>query len=346
LNDSQLDCLPCPGSTIEGKCKAFCPEGEGWVRGACVRCPDLCIECDSKSNCLKCVENSSLQNGSCFCFKGFQSSDGICDPAYFYFSFTEVKKKILKIRFTDEPLESLSQKDFSLNVDETSTRFELKQISKMVYFVLLDQNLELNETNDLVIFINKSPLISTENSQLHKYSASLIIQNNKVTEEDVSSVSQGLASFAMGSAATANPGSCWMLINTMQMISYLPFNSVPYTENLQDFSSSLSNYNILPNILSMTLDHESTSDPYQPAKYCNFKSSVFWVNFGTFFTVFVICLGILPFLYLGLHLNLTKRISFNLIQQYKFSFFIRFWLVAYIPVGIYSFIQLNSVIFT
>ena len=340
-----IDCIACPGYTVPNKCKSFCKSHQGWISGECIDCPELCVECSSSENCIQCSSNSSLKNEMCECNQGFIYSSSSCEASYFYLSFIKYRFMTFQLRFTDDLTESLETSDLSIYIYQTLTHFELSKISESTYLMIIDKNITLNESTKVLLFINKSPLYSISNSQLHSYSANLTLYSKRITNNDVSSASQTLAGVSVGTAVASNPASCWMLINTLQMVSYLPFNSIPYTGNLQEFASSIGEYNIIPNFLAFVIDPNSSSEPYQPAKDSGFETSVFWINFGKFFTVVLVGVVMIPVFYLGLHAPLLKNFCWNILRQYKFSFFLRFWLVAYIPVGIYSIVQIHAVYF-
>ena len=86
--------------------------------------------------------------------------------------------------------------------------------------------------------------------------------------------------------------------------------------------------------------------PYKEAKEYGITTSSFWINIGPTVTVFLGMLILWPFIWLLSKFDLGK-ITLKIIKilgNYRYSVFLRFLAQAYLDVGLFSFIQIKSVI--
>ena len=153
-------------------------------------------------------------------------------------------------------------------------------------------------------------------------------------------------STSIGSAILGSPSSAWALINTIQIIAYIPLSSNPLTTRLRAFKIGLGDFNIIPNAFEYIFSTDSTSEPYLEARNYGIDTSVFWINIGPSFTIFILALLLWPFVYLISKCKLGK-ISVKMLKilgNYKYSFFLRFWTQLYLDVGVFALVQLKSVI--
>ena len=159
---------------------------------------------------------------------------------------------------------------------------------------------------------------------------------------------QVIVSTSISLSIMSNPSAAWTLLNTIQMIQYIPLNSNPLTPGLQAFIKGLGQYNIMPNTFSYIFDSNATGPPYLQASNYGFTTSVFLINFGPDTFIFLLLLSLWPFILLISKIPCGK-ISMKMIKilgNYQYSFFLRFWTQAYLDIGIFAIIQLIAVSFT
>ena len=98
--------------------------------------------------------------------------------------------------------------------------------------------------------------------------------------------------------------------------------------------------------MAYAFGNNDTSVPYTEASNFGMDTSVFWVNMGKNITIFLGIVALWPFIYLLSLLKLGKvALKFgNILKNYKYSVFLRFWIQAYLDVGFFSLIQLKAVI--
>ncbi|OMJ72117.1 hypothetical protein SteCoe_29526 [Stentor coeruleus] len=324
--------------------------------GYCIQCPDLCSGCKSNYDCVSCIENASLKKKSCFCDKGFiKSSSSSCKEKYFTASISISSKNNIKIDFSESLDEQLIQDDFLLEIPNITFSFSL-YISNSSLYLLIPTFLENVPTNTkFALQIIKYKVFSTKDSQLKKYDFMGLlnkldiiildptIQNLALTTKAVSQIA---VSSSIGMAITSNPAAAWAMMNTIQLITYLPINDNSLTPGVREFCVSIGEYNLVPSPMYDIFNGNSSSEPYSEAKIYGFKTSVFWINFGPTAVTFLAFFTLLPFLCLISKTKIgTIAMKFDkILSNYKYGFFIRFWIQAYLDVGFFSLIQLKSTI--
>ena len=74
LVDGLCECID--GYTIIGK---ICAKCETYIEdGICMKCPNLCLTCNAKDSCQKCIEDSTLHDGVCECDEKLIEVEGNC----------------------------------------------------------------------------------------------------------------------------------------------------------------------------------------------------------------------------------------------------------------------------
>jgi hypothetical protein len=202
--------------------------------------------------------------------------------------------------------------------------------------------------------ITSVPLYSINNSQLENYifTGKLYEFNPAVSSAAVKQIANQTAAASKVGVCTSvalsfisNPAATWAIINTIQLVQYLPLSDNPLTVGLRAFFTGLGGYNIVPSPIGTFLNPSATSDPYPEALNYGISSSVFWVNIGpeciTFFTI----LALWPVVYVlskFRRFRTTAKII-KMLGNYRYSFFVRFWIQVYLDVGFYAIVQVKSV---
>lgn len=149
---------------------------------------------------------------------------------------------------------------------------------------------------------------------------------------------------SIGISMMSNPASAWILINTIQLISYLPISSSYLTSNIKDFCKGLAGFNLLPNPISYIFDEASSEPPTKTQQEVGIDSSVFWVNSGQNASVLIIMILLSPFfIFLSKlpYTSLSSRFS-KILKNYRYGMFLRYWIQAYLDLGFFALIQLHS----
>ena len=197
------------------------------------------------------------------------------------------------------------------------------------------------------------PLKSNLNKSLSKYEYRLnfsvyeyITEDIKKVLKSVSKTSQSSNSISIIFSLLSNPSAAWLLINTLQMTSFIPLSKNPLTPATTEFCKAISKTGLIPNLPELILDKNSSTVPFAQARKIGIETSVVFINIGTEITILLVTLGLYPIILI------ISLIQFKLISQkiqkikddYRYNFFIRFWIQIHLPIGIYSIINFESVI--
>ena len=146
----------------------------------------------------------------------------------------------------------------------------------------------------LNISVLDSPLISGYNNQLDKYVYSVGLYEytpgyarTSAITNSTASAGQVVVATSISLAIVSNPSAAWALLNTIQIIGYIPLNSNPLTPGLFAFITGLGQYNLIPNSFEYIFDSNTTGTPYLQASKYGFSTSVFLINLGPDITIFL-----------------------------------------------------------
>ena len=335
--------------TLDGNCFKLCEDGWFSSGGNCSMCEGLCLECLSLNLCLRCKGNSNLYSSKCYCDKGYRLVDSACLLSNFEATLEISKSNVLKLEF-DEALEKkLNTSDFLyLKIEDQDTTFSLQYKTKAIYYIYPDYQ-KYFETSKLVQLELKPSLFSIKNSSLLNYTFSgrlnpIVDEKLKSMISQTRSASQIGSSTAMSFSTISNPSVAWSFLNTIEIISLLPLNSLKYTQKLFYLFSSMLDFNLIPNFFIYLFDPNSTSEPYPNAKKYGIETSVLLLNIGQNLVIMLVYCLFYPFIRLAYSTPAFRETIKKYLVNYKFNFFIRFWIQSYLQIGIYSIIQLKAVL--
>ena len=352
-------CTSCKDKTrkiVDGVCVKTCPDRSYNKNDTCVECPRLCTKCSE--TCEKCVENSFLDlNSECYCNQGFTERNNDCEENIFTAHFRVLSNRFCRILFS-ENIYNLNSSDFNFSIGNRSdfevNLLKIKKNSEYVFGFIFKN--EVKEGTFIYVNITKKPLYSKKYSRLNDYEFIGILPQfiPVVIDPGVQAVlnssvaaAQTMVSSSVGAALISNPSAAWALLNTIQILIYLPLNSNKMTENIKRFLSGFSGYNIIPNVMKFVFSHDSCSEPYLEARRFGINTCVFLLNMGPNFMTLISVLLIWPFIYCLSKCKKGKIAakSLKLLGNYRYSFFLRYWTQIYLEAGIFAIIQIKSVNF-
>ena len=341
---SSVDCDACITFKEAESCKKDCGKGKAWHNLTCVNCPQNCLDCDDSLNCLECVEGMKSENGKCVCLKAQKLENNKCVTQYFKLTISVGLNNSILLDF-DENLESnLKTSSLKLYVSGNSEDIILTKKNEKEYIVDLKETQIFTISSAFSLEIS-SPLYSSNNSMLKNYEYYGDLSPSPKTQfaKAMKSTMKGVMTSTFASAMVSNPASCWILINTIQIIIYLPLSPINYSTKILEFLQALAGYSILPNLMEYMFDAETSSKPIQRFQRVGLSTTVFWINIGQNFVMLIFNLSIWPFLILGSKFPYISGPCFKLLQNYKYSLFLRFWIEVYLELGLFSLIQIQSV---
>jgi hypothetical protein len=284
-------------------------------------------------------------NGVCECNKGKKMDNGKCKRKTFEMEFHISRYNEIFLNF-DEALEvELLSDMISLNSSTKNLEFRLKKLTKASYKLTLVDKITSRSRLNFTLIILYRPLYSVDAAEIKKYVYSSDLNQKNVSQlnQRVSTASQIAAGAAFATSVVSNPATCWIVLNTIQLITYLPLASINYSEDSLDFFQAIGSYNTMPDFIEPLISRTSSEPPGERMERVGIESSVFWANFGKSAIVLLVYIGIIPLLLLGTAFRLTRIRSLNALKNYGFSVFIRFFIQTYLDICLFSLIQMISV---
>ena len=339
-----INCKDPDALNIEGKCLVYCNLSR--IEN-CTRCEDACRFCYENLTCYNCTEHSTLIDGKCICDKGWQLQGSICTEKYFYCEIQTNKYNKILLNFS-EVLDTSNLKD-KIILKVRSNEHEIKVLKRNIntYYIIPDPPVVVQKKVSFEIIFNNKIIYSKLNSKLFNSSFNDYFHIQSITEAFENSQSIKItqsAGVAVASISFAsNPTGLWALLNTIQLISFMPLNSVDYPQTLKEISNGFFNYNILPNIFANYLDPNSTNPPYKHALELGISTSVVFINIGRNVTILGLLIIFILVLRIIVKFFIQKDKLKTLYTKTKFNLLLSFFLQTYLELGIYSAIQIHSV---
>ena len=355
-------CLSCKDSSktpVSGTCLLQCDIGYFNRNGECEQCPVLCSVCTNTSYCSECKNSSFLFNNICGCSVGYKEAQSMCVKQYFKANLSVSSKNIVSIVFNESVSVSLKAENFSFQIDNQSD-FELSllknKFNKELLFGLVFKNsvkagtkiygeILIEDLRSKTGAFLKNNRLSGELSEftfLNPYKNDALLEASLTSSK--SSVTVAVSS-SLFSALISDPSAAWALLNTIQLLNYIPINSLPLTDTLKIFLSDKAKYNIIPNFYAKHYPQNTSGRPYLEARRYGIQTSVLIQSIGPSLILFLCITSLWPFAFLLSKFSSGKFAAkiIKLLGNYKFSFFLRFWTQMYLEIGIYAVIQLKAV---
>jgi hypothetical protein len=157
-----------------------------------------------------------------------------------------------------------------------------------------------------------------------------------------SSVSAGLITTSLiSSSLTGNLASVWAVVNTIQVLAFIPMCELNLPLPLSAFFTSLLNFNLIPNVFGYFVPDEA-SVSFSRAEAVGINSSVFLLNGGELITTFVLGLLLWPLSLFLLRVKAAKIGDFfrKMAEDFQWSYFIRFCFESQLELTIAALLQM------
>ncbi|CAG9335954.1 unnamed protein product [Blepharisma stoltei] len=365
--DSCLECISGSSNTTNCLCdndlawnssSGICEMCHQWqykANDSCYDCPPLCAQCDSETKCTWCINNAILKSGDCVCSPGYIGTT-TCVLVPFNVSLIVNKNNTLVLSFSDILQEKLSYDQIFIQVhNQTISSWSVTCISNKEYLISCDFNGGISEGTIITVYFNDPTEISSISGgvihesylsgSLYSYMTS---EQQEVTQikNQVSSGSTVLVGSSVSLAMfSPNPSGLWAMLNTIQLLSYISYANYPLTDKVSEFFKSMNGFGFVPNVFLYFIDESQGNTPYYWAKKYGYDSDLIFVNAGTDLTILFGLIAMIPFVHYFSkcsHRFLGKKFK-KLLDEYKFSTFIRLWIVNYLEVGFAAIIGILSV---
>jgi len=138
-----------------------------------------------------------------------------------------------------------------------------------------------------------------------------------------------------------DPAALWSTLNTIQILSLIPFTSIPLSPRLSGFFTGLSRTGFVPNFAEYLVDKNITNKHKRSYDY-GIRSKVFLYNAGKPLSILAGFLVFLPFIQALTKIRnrkFYKKVSL-LLNHYKYGLIIRFWIEGCLEISIACAVQL------
>ena len=352
-NETECTCLE--NYINNGDSCSVC-EGGYVQNNLCVPCNSNCMEC-TNITCIMCVPHANLVNQECYCELGYYGIS-TCDLVLFYVSASISAENIIYLDFSDALQDTLLASDITLVIDLTNPSFSLSQFTETRYAIYLEFNESIAQDTQISIILNK--LLSVKNGILN--CTEFTLELNAVTLstdsplrlalKSISETCASAASYAIISVnmLNSNPASLWSFINTVQMLIFIYLVKIQMSERFTGYLLGLRKYQTFPNIFDYINCYQGMPHQFAHAKELGYANNSIFYNIGNWVSCFLFFVTLYYVLYAWYWaLSKTKyknsKVA-NLIlgkcQGYKYGFFLRFWIQAYLEISVACFIVYYS----
>ena len=176
-------------------------------------------------------------------------------------------------------------------------------------------------------------------------------ETNSTATEILQDLTYAVIAVSVATSLMINPALLWNLLSTLDIIKFLPLTKNKMTPKIRQICAAVSIINPEPNFLEKYMNQNSSSTPNKEVQDCQIEYSPFLMNSAKELVILVFFIAVYPILCLLHHILKNYSESFSkkimkVIKNYKYNFFIRFFLQMHLTFGVYGVVQLQSVSFT
>ncbi|OMJ83983.1 hypothetical protein SteCoe_14968 [Stentor coeruleus] len=322
---------------------------------SCFPCTSNCIKCNSQG-CEICDSEKgyNLVDSKCVCPAGFIDSNG-CYSGAFSVVISITSANQISLSFSEMLLSNLNVEDVQIIIANASYYIEnITSTDNQTFVITVDADFtKVNAANVEIKFLRAiksasgsllivSSDIKVKNSiaKANKYSQT----NNEKVASSAKAISRAFIAISISAGLLTGLSCLWTLMNTLQIISLMPLNSIDYPPTTIQFLTSFGNINLVPNILVFIFGSGNDATAYLESRRYGFQTSIILINSATYIISLIISMILVPCFYFGSksqYTSISKKCSERL-ADYRYNYFIRFWIQGYLDLVALSFIQLKS----
>mmetsp|Transcript_26350 Transcript_26350/g.47291 ORF Transcript_26350/g.47291 Transcript_26350/m.47291 type:complete len:934 (-) Transcript_26350:220-3021(-) len=365
LCDSYPLCTECYTKYRLDSGICFPPDCQGgyYLSGSlCQPCYKLCLICAiTGSNCYACIPEAELNTltNTCKCREGYFETNEGCSP-----NLREVTATLfvetddtLVITFSEPLVRGLRKSDAVLQIpDLKDFSYDLSQVSDYVYEIEISNYEDIEEGwPAYVTFIfpgeltdSTAELVTLSLNGILYYKKAMLTETEKEAERTkayTSSVMTGVITTAvLTSAITGNLSSAFSVINTIQIIAFIPWCDLDLPLPLSAFLTSLLNFNLIPNVFQFFVPDGGPDTPAR-AKRVSIESHLFLMNGGELLTTLIAGLFYLPLalmLQKVIRVNMVKNYFASVVRDFRWNYFVKFCFEAQLEMTIAALMQMTA----
>lgn len=316
-------------------------------------------------DCLSCGSFAELVNGACHCIVGYHiGGDFICVPIFDHVNYFSAdltsNNTTLVLIFTEVLMRELQFEEFTIDIypsieDVGSFSWSLKpQTAGKIYEIELfsANSIPVNSTV-ILTFLKHIDIISISQAVLCCASFQTLLtlppRNSSVLSTLPATHTARnalLLSFAVSSVFSSNAGVLWQLIDTMQILSYIPLSFVPVPPTTRSILIASNPFISFPNPLSF-LFSPTKGLPEHATEY-GFTSGIFLYNCGEEIAILMGIMMLIAVLLLlkQVDVEFIRNFAQEKLEKLEWGYVVRFWIESYLPivvsVGLQAYIIVSS----
>ncbi|OMJ79754.1 hypothetical protein SteCoe_20140 [Stentor coeruleus] len=322
----------------------------------CQSCEGLCVDCISKTQCISCKNNSSIDNnGRCMCDQGY---DGIntCTRNTFSAMMTADYNNIVYLHFTEKLQNSLSKEVIDVTLNNKPMNYTLSVDDEKIYKIEVEFIKDVEEGSKLRISFLVD-LVSSTNSLLPMNSIEILlfVYHFKQAIFAVETVKKytkigfySVVGFLFGtSLITIDPNCFYTFLNSAELFSYVILFEVDLEPAVVVFLNTLRVNSNAPSITSYIYSKDKTNNLENQQINFGYKSSFILVNSDFYIQLFILLmiLNLLIYFISFIPQALVKKIAKAVLDKFKYKIYIRYWIQTCMEITFNSLLGITYHIF-
>jgi hypothetical protein len=249
---------------------------------------------------------------------------------------------------------TLTQADLTVVVEGlTDFSFLLEQYSLTSWKITLQTSQAISAGAQATVTITNPSIAGgaiftndVASGQLHSQAAQLTKEESQALRIGTLSTlisTVAVTGAAVASFSTGKMSSAWVLINSIQILGFIPMTNIELPIGLSCFLKSVLNLKSIPNLFKYFIVDDSPQN-FQSALRIGKHSSLFLINGGQILTTFLLMLAVWPVLFVASkvpYAKLARRLC-DISANYKWCFFIRFIIEGYLQLTFAALFQLHN----
>ena len=288
-----------------------------------------------------------MNRGKCECDSGCQSQNSTYQKKLFYCEIQINEKNRILLEFSESIKNSTLVDKSVFKINSKIYKTIIIERNNKAFILIPDPPIKNKRKINFRIEFYNDEFYSNLNSTLANSSfvGYFYAENSTIDFENskLKQVVQPSIIVAASISIASNPTALWSLLNSIQLLSFMPLNSINYPKDLKEISNGFINYNMIPNLFEQNLDPNSTKLPYKQAFELEILTSVVLINMGKnvmilgFMLIIIVTIGTSVIVF-PRNDNIKK-----LFNKIKFNLVLSFFMQLFLEGGIYSAIQIKVV---
>ena len=346
-------CTECVGILQDNVCESC---NGSIVNNTCVVCGEGCSECDF-SGCLLCEGQMAVIGEICGCSPGFEGVN--CTQKELYLNVSINSLNDIFLIFSENLLSGLTLADMNFSCPGLILMEILQTWSDSKYLISITASTDIQSGTPMSIQF-ATDIYSESYAKLLITCYPLVLSEHNITKLSplidkfksfaATATQSVLAAATSLSLANVSPSSLWSFISAIQLLVFIYLTNIPLSNRAKGFLIGLKKYNPFPNLFEYLGVYQGKTHQFARAVDLGFATNSVLLNVGNLLSLFLCLIGIYCVFRIVLRVTTVKSLQENKVrkymrefcEKYKYGFFIRFLIQAYIEFFVASLITVYS----